>query len=79
MFTVTAWSNGGTDRGLRVSPEDRDRFFQRNWQRVTIALPDGRVITANVTASFWTTCPEIRNAAILRLARSWPKGRPHNS
>lgn len=76
MFTVTAWSNGGSGRGLRVPPQDRDRFFRRDWRTVTITLPDGRVITPNLTRTFWTTCPEIRSAAIGRLAPSWPVGNP---
>lgn len=76
MFTVTAWNNGGSGYGLRVRRQDR-RFFQRNWRTVTVALPDGHgVMTANLTDTFWTTCPEIRSAAVGRLAPSWPHGRP---
>ena len=57
MFTVTAWSNGGSGRGLRVPPEVRDRFFRREWRAVRVTLPDGRVITPNLTRTFWDHLP----------------------
>jgi hypothetical protein len=76
MFTVTAWSNGGAGRGLRVPPQDRDRFFRRDWRRVTITRPDGRVITPNLTCTFWTTCPEIRSAVYWATRSVMARGEP---
>ena len=42
-FLATAWNNGqwsttGAGYGLKVSIEDRDRFFDREWESVTLRL-----------------------------------------
>jgi hypothetical protein len=43
-MTVTAWNNGshrpsGAGYGLKVSPHDRDTYFQPEWVSVIIELP----------------------------------------
>jgi hypothetical protein len=76
---ATAWK-GGT-YGLRIQRADRGRHFDRHWDEVVIDL-DGEVeVTARLTPTFWTTCPELRGAEIGRWLRRhqlapWPKGRP---
>jgi hypothetical protein len=76
MFAVAAWNNGDRGYGLRVRRADREAFFRRPWRTVTVAIPHHGIVRANVTPSFWTTCPEIRSPAFGRLARSWPYGAP---
>ena len=57
-----AWNNGafrpsGAGYGFRVTPEDRNRFFVRDWKSVAIELPTRAritVATANIDKdSFW--------------------------
>jgi hypothetical protein len=83
---VTAWNNGqhhesGAGYAIRISINDRDNFFQEDWQDVTIEFPDGTSIEANLTDTFWETCPEIRSQAIGRWIRTrgeapWPARQP---
>ena len=37
---VTAWNNGGTGYGIRVAPDDRDRYFSRLWRNLRIQIAD---------------------------------------
>ncbi len=90
-FPATAWNNGkwrtsGAGYGIRVSTNDRDRFFNRNWRSVTLRLvtKTGFVdVQVNCAKdSFWHgTCRELISRDIgrwfldLKLA-PWPKGRP---
>lgn len=64
---VTAWNNGkhhssGAGYGLKLTPEDRDRFFKKEWGKVYIELP-GYNVEAEVSIdkpSFWnTSCREL--------------------
>jgi hypothetical protein len=85
---VTAWSNGsprdsGAGYGLKLAIEDRDTYFTRSWQSVTIVFPDGREAEVNVAKrSFWgSACRELISAEIGRwlLAERlapWNAGRP---
>lgn len=86
---VTAWNNGkhyssGAGYGLKLAREDRDRFFQKSWKSVYIALP-GSVEKAEINTnkeSFWnTTCRELISHEIGKWLISkgyahWPRGRP---
>jgi hypothetical protein len=83
---ATAWNNGshhasGAGYGLRVSGEDRDRYFDRDWSEVVFDL-DGEVeARATISDSFWRTCSELRSVGIGKWLRvrglaPWPKGIP---
>lgn len=77
-FVATAW-RGGT-YGIRIGAA-RARFFERSWSEVEVELESWGVIRANLTDTFWTTCPELRNADVGRWlshhgAATWPRGRP---
>lgn len=58
----TAWNNGehhqsGAGYGMKVSIEDRDRYFKRSWNTALIELPsDKGFVTAEASVakkSFW--------------------------
>jgi len=87
----TAWNNGSHSRtgagyGFRMSPEDRDKNFRRDWQTVIVELPlraggFGTVEVSVDNQSFWGDCEELRNKEIgqwLRRERHapWPMRHP---
>ena len=84
---VVGWNNGspndrtGGGYGIRVTREDRDRYFQRRWPSVTIELDKENMIEVKLSDSFWRGCIELRSKRIgkwmldRRLA-PWPKGSP---
>jgi hypothetical protein len=69
---VKAWSSKpraaftAAGSGVQVSHADRDRYFDRRWTTAGVELPTSEVMSVNITPTFWTTCPELRNAAIGR-------------
>ncbi|MDE0456972.1 MAG: hypothetical protein OXI15_06745 [Chromatiales bacterium] len=75
-FVATAWNNGAWNRtgagyGLKISVEDRDKFFERDWSTVMLRLIGNRtrrIAEANVAKrSFWdATCRELINVEIGR-------------
>lgn len=84
---VTGWSNGspnnttGAGYGIRVSRQDRDRYFQREWPFVTIELGNRGATEANLSSSFWRGCAELRGREIGKFLLDyglapWPKGKP---
>ena len=84
---VSGWSNStpndhtGAGYGVRVQYDDRDRYFQRNWNSVEIALDTGEAAEISLQETFWTTCPELRSSVIGRWmldlgAIPWAKGKP---
>ncbi|QBQ53078.1 hypothetical protein [Nitrosococcus wardiae] len=85
---VIAWSNGshkksGAGYGVKLSIEDRDRYFERGWQSVKLTLEDGAEIEVNVgKKSFWSgTCRELIHSQIGKWLLEvdlapWPKGNP---
>lgn len=88
MF-VTAWNNGrhhtsGVGYGFKVSLQDRDRFFKREWETVILELEGIPVpIEVNINKeSFWgNTCRELISKEIGRWLQQnglapWPKGNP---
>jgi hypothetical protein len=85
---ATAWSNGSPSRsgagyGLKINPQDRDRFFDRDWVNVVVELPSEGATSISLSSSFWRRCSELRSAAVGRwLLRAglapWPRGEPPN-
>ena len=90
-FLVTAWCNGqprnsGSGYGLKISVEDRDGFFCRDWQTVTLRLGNeatNRVAKVNCAKdSFWNgDCRELIGKDIGRWFLDndfapWPKRMP---
>ena len=86
---VTAWNDGkqlesGAWYGLKLSIEDRDRYFKKAWSTVFVELPDNRpIIEVNIAKpSFWNkTCRELISQEIGIWLRSeglapWTKGKP---
>ena len=89
-FIAKTWNNGsyhnsGAGFGLKVRLEDREQFFNRSWQTVTLHLNGyAHPIEVNVgKPSFWNqTCGELINKHIgLWLQQNnratWPNGQPH--
>lgn len=90
MFIARTWNNGshhpsGAGYGLKIRLQDREQFFNRNWQTVILHL-DGqeRSVEVNVAkASFWNrTCGELISREIgVWLQRNnrnhWPNRQPH--
>ena len=86
---VTAWNNGmharsGAGYGFKISVEDRDTYFQPDWDVILLEL-DGepQPMEVNINkASFWNvTCHELIHINIGRWLRSqglapWSKGNP---
>jgi hypothetical protein len=86
-MVVTGWHNGipdnktGAGYGIRIAPEDRDQYFERNWTGVTLQFDDGDSVTVDLSSSFWADYPELRSPRIgkwmLRKDLApWTKGRP---
>ena len=71
-LVLTGWQ-GGTS-GLRVGAETRRRLFlplKGRIRRVRVVLPGyDAEPCCRVTATFWTTCPELRSAEIGRWMES---------
>jgi hypothetical protein len=71
----SAWKNGkhsrNTGYGFRLAAKDRDQYFDPNWQKIAIDLPQGDgFITVHVRVdnqAFWRNCCELRSAEI----RQW--------
>lgn len=86
MIRATAWSNGsardsGAGYGLKISRQDRDRFFDRSWSTIVLQVPGQGAMTVKLSSSFWRSCTELRSAAIGRWLigngfAPWPKGSP---
>jgi hypothetical protein len=87
-FVAKGWKNGrhdgsGSGYGLKISPEDRDRYFRRDLNTIQLKLPTGVVTSVNVgKSSFWNdTCRELISADIGRWLLSsglapWPDRKP---
>lgn len=87
----TAWNNGayhatGAGYGLKISANDRDGYFNRDWSSVFLEPPfngANQTIEFNVAKpSFWNnTCRELINADFGRWLLNnnyapWPKRQP---
>ena len=84
---VVGWSNGspntqtGAGYGIRISRQDRERCFHRDWKVVIVDLDGQEEVAINVSPSFWRSCVELRSkqmgAWMLREGLSpWPTGHP---
>ena len=86
---VTAWTNGqhhrtGAGYGFKLRAADRDRYFDKSWSTVFVALPGGSdEVEVNVSkTSFWSdTCRELISSEFGRWLRErgyapWPSGKP---
>jgi hypothetical protein len=89
MIPATAWNNGqhsqsGSGYGLKISSQDRNQYFRREWGTVKLRLDaTAAPIVVNIDkASFWNdTCRELISADLGRwlLANRfapWPTGKP---
>ena len=87
MIVAFGWNNGSPDNrtgagyGIRLSKEDRDRYFQREWDSVEIELENGELVKVRLSNSFWRRCVELRSSKIGRWMLEngyapWPKGSP---
>lgn len=81
---ATAWTNGTSGLGVKISVADRDRYFHREWGAVLVELEgESEPISCNIDKdSFWSpACRELISAQIGRwlLSRKlapWVKGSP---
>ncbi|HEU4744586.1 MAG TPA: hypothetical protein VFS61_05080 [Anaerolineales bacterium] len=86
---VTAWKNGspsktGSGYGVKLSADDRDRHFQRDWETIELEFEGyANVVKVNVAKpSFWNShCRELIHAEIGRWLidnglESWQTGQP---
>ena len=86
---VTAWINGtafvsGAAYGVRLAAEDRDRYFQRDWETIELELGGYALVVKIDVAkpSFWnSTCSELIHTEIGRWLienglESWQAGQP---
>jgi len=84
---VSGWNNGspnnrtGAGYGIRLSKEDRDKYFQREWDFVKIELENGDVVEVKLSNSFWSNCSELRSSKIGKWMLEngyapWPKNNP---
>ena len=86
---VTAWNNGqqalsGAGYGLKIKvPSDIHKYFDRRWGTVSIELPNGQTVRANIDKeSFWNgRCRELisRDIGQWLLAEGyapWPFRKP---
>ncbi|MEM3453360.1 MAG: hypothetical protein QW835_07050 [Candidatus Hadarchaeum sp.] len=83
---VSGWNNGrpnnqtGAGYGVRISKDDRDTFFKREWKSVVVKS-DGDSIVCNLSNAFWKNCPELRNKKIGKWMLNkkiapWPESNP---
>ena len=83
---ATGWHNGSRPQdpagyGLKFTERDRDKYFDRTWNEVVVALENGPDVNLSVSPSFWRTCSELRSTDIGRWllengAAPWPPGNP---
>ena len=83
---ATAWSNGspsssGAGCGLKISREERDRFFDSGWKEISLQLPGQDSVAVPVSESFWKSCTELHSASIGRWLivnglAPWLRGKP---
>ena len=89
MMTVTAWKNGtpspsGAGYGVRLAAEDRDRYFQRDWETIELEFAGyANVVKVDIAnESFWnSSCRELIHSEIGRWLidnglDSWPMWQP---
>jgi hypothetical protein len=83
-FIATAWNNGGSSYGIKISRNDRDKFLNPIWPNILLRIPGlAEAVEVGIAkASMWQgNCRELIHKQIgdwLRRegAAPWPKGRP---
>lgn len=87
---ITAWRGGSKDNqscagyGFKVTIDDRDKYFKKDWKSVVLYLADPSVtVKVNIDKhSFWNqTCHELISKDIGSWLENngfvpWPKGKP---
>jgi len=84
---AVGWNNGspnnktGAGYGIRITRRDRDKFFDKSWESVTLGLESDEVIEVKLSPSFWEGCIELRSARIGKWMLDhglapWPRGQP---
>lgn len=86
---VSSWSNGsvnpwtGAGYGIRVTKEDRDAHFYRDWGCIELELPgEADFCKVNIDKdSFWNNCSELIKKEIGAWLiennyGTWPEGEP---
>ena len=83
---VTAWNNGkfyssGAGYGIRITKTDRDQYFLKKWNDISIIIDNDKEIDVNISKSFWRKCPELRHVEIGKSfikkgIAPWSKGHP---
>ena len=80
---ITAWNNGSSGFGLRMSKKDRDLHISKEWNTVILHLEGSSIpVAANIKKdSFWNRCPEFINKEIKEWLINmniiaWEKGNP---
>jgi len=81
---ATGWHNGGQPDepggyGIKLLPRDRDKYFEREWDEVVVALDGGDSVAISLSKSFWRTSTELRSPEVGRWlldqgAAPWHKG-----
>lgn len=83
---VSAWKGGKFSAGrrptlgIRIGRKNVENHFDRSWNEVLVQL-DGQAAKVGITPTFWSSCPELRSAAIgdwlrARKIAPWRTGRP---
>ena len=82
---VKTWSNSRGSYGIKVTMQDRQQFFKKDWKTVVLEF-EGSDVQAKVNIdkpSFWSPkCGELINREIKLWLQdnrldSWPKDNPH--
>ena len=79
---VSACHDGHHGFGLRVQESSVSLYFRPEWTEVSVLLPgEAAPIAIPLSASFWTTSPELRSARLRTFFDRhglipWPKNRP---
>ena len=83
---ATGWHNGSDPEdasgyGMRFTKEDRDRYFENDWNEVVLELEGGSAVNVPLSPSFWRTCSELRSGDIGQWfldagVAPWSKGNP---
>ncbi|MDN5079946.1 hypothetical protein O8C89_05380 [Aliarcobacter butzleri] len=76
---VTAWNNGNSIYGIRISKKDTKLFEQYNKIYVEI---DNEIVEIKKTKGFDKKCPELRHHKIKIFFEkhnliNWERGKPH--
>ncbi len=68
-ISVAAWHDGRFNFGLRLTRNDRDRFFSRDWRavRVSCSRLGHPPVEIALRPYFWGICSQLRSRAI----RQW--------